>query len=110
MRITKKLLKETLIPIYEKALVDGKKMNHKRFKKYLYSNEIAFGICYKASSLFYKKLHEISNLSYIKKHIKYDARGENFNCIYWWKIPFFANTKKEAVECIQKRIEILKSL
>lgn len=53
----------------------------------------------------------ITGNDYIKEHYKYTSDGlsAGYLMLYWYKTPYNAKTKKEVVECLQKRIDILKT-
>lgn len=98
--MNKKQLKELLIPIYEKAIIDGRKMDHKRFINFLTKRYLEMGVCYYVGMMYNKN---ICNLSYVKKHCIKDTN-------IWYNFPLCSHSKKEAILCLQKRIEILKKL
>lgn len=98
-----KLLEEA-----NQILKEGKKDNFKNFKNRLIKNYAQFGIC---TLYLNKKLINVSSKKYIKKYAKTCSFGD-INLFsppgYWFKIPLLAKTKKEAVDLIKKRMEILK--
>lgn len=101
MRVTKKLVATICLPIYRKVLEEGKKDNLIRFKKRLRSYYAQSGICY---LFFQTTLNDCNKL--------FEAYGKLSPCGkgcggYLYKIPNYANSKKEAVELIKKRIEFL---
>lgn len=106
MRATKKEVKDICLPIYKKLLKMGKKDNLVVFKSRLRKYKAELGICKLLlwstdknwGSLFYRKGIYFSN----------GTRNNSFGG-YIWKVPYAATTKKEAVECIKKRIELLES-
>lgn len=106
---TKTHVAKTCLGVYEKILLEGKKDNFKNFKNRLIKNHAQFGIC---SLYFNKERIQVSSKKYMKKYAKTNSFGDiNFfsSLNYWFKIPILAKTKKEAVDLIKKRIEILKN-
>lgn len=101
MRVTKKLVATTCLPIYQKVLKEGKKDNFNVFMKRLESYHAEKGICL----LFSSNTNELCH-KFFEKAAKVDAWGYK-DGKYLCKVPEYANSKKEAVELIKKRIEFL---
>lgn len=110
MRLTKKLIAQTCLPVYEKVLKEGKKDNTKRFLKRLMINNAEDGICllYENNGIFPKKIYKFRPL---KNKCNRSCKGKEMPGIllYYYKIPYFATSKKEMIECINKRVELLNS-
>ena len=106
---TKKHIAKTCLEVYEKVLEEGKKDNLERFKKRFRKKDCDFGIC--------RLYISITGCEQISQYIIPYAKpifsdGTPFNDhtlrAYWFKVPYHAESKKEAVDLIKKRMEILK--
>lgn len=109
MRISKKLIAQTCLPIYKQLLEKGKRDNRNRFLKRLDKNNTNYGICALYDSINNNK--GIYNFKPLEKVCKVNRYGENrssFSCWYA-QIPNVCDTKKEMVECINKRVQLLES-
>lgn len=104
----KKQIAEIVIRDYESFINKNKKSSCERFKAFLEKKDANAGIC---MYLIRNYNIDISNKNYVKKYQKYTMHGINTNFLnfYWCKIPYTAETKKEVVECLQQRIDILKT-
>ena len=106
---TKKHIAKTCLEVYEKVLEEGKKDNLERFKKRLRKKDCDYGICklYKSLDLIDKDFYKIIN--FYSQPIHSDGSlSEDRKLRFWFKIPYRADSKKEAVDLIKKRMEILK--
>lgn len=103
---TKQHITSTCIKAYEEVLIDGRKDSLERFKERILKNKCSYGVCHLYSSLTEMG---ISEKSFIQKLIRCDSHGSNAGdfILYWWKMPIHASSKKEAIECIQYRMNIL---
>lgn len=107
MRITKKLIAQTCLPIYKELLEKGKKDNKVKFLNRLIVKNAEYGICAVYSNLPNNEGNIYGFIS-IRKICRTDRWGEkNYFPSWYCKIPASCNTKKEMVECIQKRIDLL---
>lgn len=106
---TKKHIAKTCLEVYEKVLEEGKKDNLERFKKRLRKKDCDYGIC--------KLYVSITGCEQISQYIIPYAKPifsdgtpflERTSRIFWFKVPYHAESKKEAVDLIKKRMEILK--
>lgn len=108
MKISKKLITQTCLPIYKKVIEEGKKDNKGRFLKRLRINEADYGICnlYSCNN----KIGDIYDFSPLYKICKVDRYGDTKSISAWYaQIPFTCKTKKEMMECINKRVQLLES-
>lgn len=105
---TKKQIAETVIKDYKSFIRKANKLSCKQFKKLLVSRSANLGICNYVSTNYNKY---ITYKKFVEKHCKYSSRGVENGLFssYWWKAPEYARTKKETIECLQKRIDILKT-
>ena len=107
MRISKKLIAQTCLPIYKELLEKGKKDNKTKFLNKLNYKNADYGICavYDNSS---NPVGNIYDFISIRKICKTDRFGrKDYFPGWYYKIPRVCDTKKEMVECIQKRIDLL---
>lgn len=110
MRITKELIAQTCLPIYKKVLEEGKKDNKNKFIKRLSINKADYGIC-----VLFNFIHDTNDALYkfkpLKVICKLDMYGEsNTNSPGWYaQIPHTCKTKKEMINCINKRVQLLES-
>ena len=105
MRITKKLVAETCLPVYYEVMEKGKRMNKDLFLSLLEINGCELGICRLFEHITsvgltsFKPLIIISN-----KWLNGNIGGK-----YYYKTAKYSCTKKEMLECIQVRIDLLES-
>lgn len=108
---TKKHIAKVCLEVYEKLLEEGKKDNLERFKKRLEKQSCHYGICklYNDKTGFnYKKM--IKNVHFYSKPIYADGILSSDGILrFWFKVPYYAESKKEAIDLIKKRMEILKN-
>ena len=108
---TKKEIAKTVIRDYEEIIKEGEKMRYKDLLNFISNKNAEFGIC------MYCRLTynvDISERPFINKYVLYYSNGRKFRkddlgSGYWYKTPDSSRTKKEAIECLQKRIDILKT-
>lgn len=109
-RGTKKHIAKVCLEVYEKVLEEGKKDNLERFKKRLRKGDCNFGIC--------KLYINITGYDQIYKHVIPYSKPifsdgtpdhDRASRIFWFKVPYYAESKKEAIDLIKKRMEILKN-
>lgn len=107
MRISKKLIAQTCLPIYKQLLRKGKKDSTERFYTRLLNKHAAQGICllYNCTPNAIKNIYSYLPLQRLCKKDRYGKYS--FSCTWYCKIPASCNSKKEMVECIQKRIDLL---
>ena len=107
MRITKKLIAQTCLPIYKELLEKGKKDNKVKFLNRLRTRNAEHGIC----GVYYSLPNSVGNIYHfipIRRICKVDRFGrKDYFPSWYYKIPRVCDTKKEMVECIQKRIDLL---
>ena len=96
MRITKKLVAETCLPVYYEVMEKGKDMNKRDFLALLYDKDCWAGIC----NLYF----ELKNDGHI-----YGFMIREINKLSFHLNPSQASTKKIMLECIQVRIDLLES-
>ena len=105
MRITKKLVAETCLPVYYEVIKKGNKMNEDLFLCLLEQNGCELGICRLFEHITsvgltsFKPLIIISN-----KWLSGNIGGK-----YYYKTAKYSYNKKEMLECIQVRIDLLES-
>lgn len=108
MKITKKLIAQTCLPIYKELLEKGRKDNRDRFYVRLKNKKSEKGIC-----LLYSvnnKIGDIYVFQPLKSKLSYDSEGRfDVGGKWFYKAPYRCNTKKEMVECINKRVQLLES-
>jgi hypothetical protein len=90
--LTKELLIK-LIDYYKEHLEVIKDDNFITYLEYLSDVGLNFGICYCSSVIFEKDITE-----YIIDKTKTNSTG------YWFKTPYFSETKEEIIECLEFRI------
>jgi len=109
MRITKKLIAQTCLPIYKEVLVKGKKDNKDRFLQRLDKSNTDYGIC----NLYDSLPNPIGNIYLfrpISQVCKVNRYGQpTYGCCWYTQIPITCNSKKEMVDCINKRVQLLES-
>ena len=107
---TKKHIAKVCLEVYEKVLEEGKKDNLERFKKKLSKEYCDFGVC--------KLYVSITGYDQISQYIISYAKPifsdgtplhDHVSRIFWFKVPYHAESKKEAIDLIKKRMEILKN-
>lgn len=100
---TKAHIAKVCLETYERILKEGKKDNLILFKKRLYKENSWAGVCH---LYFFKTKVHIESKPFIRRYEKTNRHGKD---IFWCKIPYLADSKKEAIELIKKRMEILKN-
>ncbi len=107
MRISKKLIAQICLPIYKKVLEEGKKDNVDKFSVRLKKYNVDCGICLLYDSLP-EKVGYIYNFSPLRARCKVDKYGQQKSVKVWYyKVPNLCKTKKEMIQCIEKRMAIL---
>lgn len=102
---TKAHIAKVCLETYERVLKEGKKDNLASFKKRLYKENSWAGVCNLYS---HKTGVNIELKPFIERYGKTNSFGDVGN-IFWYKPPCHADSKKEAIELIKKRMEILKN-
>jgi len=82
---------EKLIPIYEDAIVNCPD----EFKEYLSYNGLKYGLCHASEKIL---------------NICIRLSAEKIEMSFWYKVPFECQTKAEAIDCLQWRVDKMKSL
>lgn len=110
MRISKKLIAQNCLPIYKELLEKGKKDNKYQFLKRLRKNNALYGICSLYNSLP-NNVGNIYSFKFINKIKKVNSCGKVSKFLNCWytQIPITCNTKREIINCINKRINLLES-
>ena len=99
MRITKKLVAKTCLPVYYDLIEKGKEMDKYDFLELLNKKECDFGIC----RLFESITNDYSIYDF-KPIGKLTIIGT-----YYYQIPRHCYSKEEMIKCLQVRIDLLKS-
>lgn len=101
---TKAHIVKVCLETYERVLKEGKKDNLASFDSKLYRENVWAGIC----NLYFKKTGvNIELKPFIERYGKTNSLS-NVGNTFWCKLPYCADSKKEAIELIKKRMEILK--
>lgn len=100
MKSERKQLAEIVIPEYERVIREGKKDSFSRFLRRLNKEHMDEGICYYTC---------FNGFYFGKRLLNYVRSFYRVNDIFWAKIPRLASSKKEAVECLQIRVDILRN-
>lgn len=109
MRISKKLIAQTCLPIYKELLEKGKKDSKAKFLNRLERQCANYGICAVYDNLP-SPIGDIYGFLSIIKICKVDKFGKNdFFTGWYYKVPEVCETKQEMVECINKRVQLLES-
>jgi len=85
-----------LLNHYKDNLVIAKQLNEDTFFYFINKVNIEEGVCLCANRVF--GVRSICKTAWVKKYCK---------GIFWGKLPYKANTKEEAIELIQLRIDNL---
>lgn len=102
---TLKKIASSYIQAAEKAIDDGHKDNYERFSSRLKKRNLNFGVCWYSLKTFYI---DITFHSKVEEHtIGKDDFVSNWRRQYWYPSPHEASTKKQLVEMLQARIQIL---
>lgn len=102
---TKAHIAKVCLETYERILKEGKKDNLASFKRRLGRENSWAGIC---NLYFHKTEVDITFKPFIRKYGKTNRFGQYISNAFWCKLPYYADSKKEAIELIKKRMEILK--
>ena len=103
---TKAHIVKVCLETYERVLKEGKKDNLASFKRRLNRENSWSGVC---NLYFHKTGVDIDLKPFIKRYGKTNRLGKNIGSAFWCKVPYYADSKKEAIELIKKRTEILKN-
>ena len=103
---TKAHIAKVCLETYERILKEGKKDNLASFKRRLNRENSWSGVC---NLYFHKTGVDIDLKPFIRRYGKTNRLGQRTHNVFWCKVPYYADSKKEAIELIQKRMEILKN-
>jgi hypothetical protein len=99
--MTKKKIAKAYIEAAEKCISEGRKDNLKKFMNRLHENYLAQGVCWFVEI----GLNVHKTMKYVQNR-KYFERGR---LLWWTDRPVNCSTKKEAIQALQYRINILKT-
>ena len=103
---TKAHIAKVCLETYERVLKEGKKDNLASFDRRLYRENAWAGIC----NLYFNKTRvDIKLKPFMRKYKKTNSLGNDIGDAFWCKLPCYADSKKEAIDLIKKRMEILKT-
>lgn len=103
---TKAHIAKVCLETYERILKEGKKDNLASFKRRLGRENSWVGVC---NLYFHKTRVDIKLKPFIRRYGKTNRLGKDTNDAFWCKLPYYADSKKEAIDLIKKRMEILKN-
>ncbi len=110
MRITKKLIAKTCLPIYKELLKNGKKDSEKKYIKRLEIKNADEGICHLFHSITQNRnIYNFVPLTKLFKCNSNGSRSEFYPGKWIYKAPYQCSTKKEMIDCINKRVQLLES-
>jgi len=99
MRITKKLIAKTCLPVYYEVMEKGKDLEKDEFLRILEYNYCHAGIC-----CLFDSVTDTSFYVYSFNPLK-NKKGN----MYLHKPPMWCDTKSDMLKCIQVRIDLLES-
>ena len=106
MRITKKLVAETCLPIYYEVMEKSNNANYDTLYQLIHDKKCNSGICYLFNKLTNVAIFDFKELNLL---CKMSAVKKCWEGSYYYVTPDCAETKEEMLECIQVRIDLLES-
>lgn len=113
--MTDKEIFQQVLDVYEQAIIDTEPMTYGETWSYLTDKCLDDGVCYFLSNTLSIDIYTHGNMSVTMHNIidKYKPRLDGIEyrkACYWYKTPANADTKEGQVDCLRKRIEILKQI